>query len=278
MKKEKVFIVVKTYPTISQKYIETVCTAGFREDGSWIRLYPIPFRFLQKEQRYKKYQWIEAELVHNDKDSRPESYHICNVDDIKPLDEKISTGRNGQWEERRKLVLEGKKIYTNTKELISLARENKLSLTIFKADEIVKFIVEPIAPKDLQKSQKKVNEALHQLKQGNLFSQQDLEDYKTMPEVPYTFSYQFKDDTGKESTLRILDWEIFQLYLNCRKNSDEQTAIAKVRQKYGMDFVNKKDLYLFLGTTREWHIRKAKNPFVIIGIFYPPQITQPSLL
>ena len=277
MKKEKVFIVVKTYPTISQKYIETVCTAGFREDGSWIRLYPIPFRFLQKEQRYKKYQWIEAELVRNDKyDPRPESYRIHNVDDVKPLGEIISPGSNGQWEERRKLVLEGKKIYTNTKELISLARENKLSLAIFKADEIVKFIVEPIAPKDLQKSQKKVNEVLHQLKQGNLFSQQDLEDYKTMPMIPYTFSYQFKDDTGKESTLRILDWEIFQLYLNCCKNSDEQTAIAKVSRKY-TDFVNNKDLYLFLGTTLEWH-KRGKNPFVIIGIFYPPQITQPSLL
>lgn len=275
MKKEKVFIVVKTYPTISQKYIETVCTAGFREDGSWVRLYPIPFRFLQKEQRYKKYQWIEAELVRNDKyDSRPESYRIHNVDDVKPLDE-ISTGRNCQWEDRRKLVLEGKKIYTNTKDLIDLAHENKLSLAIFKAAKILKLKVDRIDPKDFQQ---KVNKALHQLKQGNLFSQQNLEDYKTMPEVPYTFSYQFKDDTGKESTLRILDWEIFQLYLNCCKNSDEQTAIAKVRQKYGMDFVNNKDLYLFLGTTREWHIRKGRNPFVIIGLFYPPQITQPSLL
>ena len=278
MKKEKVFIVVKTYPTPSQKYTETVCTAGFREDGSWIRLYPIPFRFLQKEQRYKKYQWIEAELVRNDKyDPRPESYRIHNVDDVKPLGEIISPGRNGQWEERRKLVLEGKKIYTNTKELIDLAREDKLSLAIFKAAKILKLKVDRIDPKDFQNKVNKVNKALHQLKQGNLFSQQDLEDYKTMPIIPYTFSYQFKDDTGKKSTLSIIDWEIFQLYLNCCKNSDEQTAIARVHQKYDMDFVNNKDLYLFLGTTLKWR-KRAKNPFVIIGIFYPPQITQPSLL
>ena len=31
-----VLITVKTYPTISVKYDELVCTAGFREDGSWI--------------------------------------------------------------------------------------------------------------------------------------------------------------------------------------------------------------------------------------------------
>ena len=54
MAKERVLITVKTYPTLSQKYIELVCTAGFREDGSWIRIYPSPFRFLEGDQKYKK--------------------------------------------------------------------------------------------------------------------------------------------------------------------------------------------------------------------------------
>jgi len=40
----KVLITVKTYPTLSAKYDELVCTAGFKEDGTWIRLYPVPFR------------------------------------------------------------------------------------------------------------------------------------------------------------------------------------------------------------------------------------------
>ncbi|MDX2128367.1 MAG: hypothetical protein SFU91_04955 [Chloroherpetonaceae bacterium] len=40
----KVLIFLKTYPTLSVKYDELVCTAGFREDGTWIRLYPVPFR------------------------------------------------------------------------------------------------------------------------------------------------------------------------------------------------------------------------------------------
>ena len=33
----KVLITVKTYPAISNKYDELVCTAGFLEDGTWIR-------------------------------------------------------------------------------------------------------------------------------------------------------------------------------------------------------------------------------------------------
>jgi hypothetical protein len=34
----KVLIAVKTYPAISKKYDELVCTAGFREDGSLSKL------------------------------------------------------------------------------------------------------------------------------------------------------------------------------------------------------------------------------------------------
>ena len=45
VKKERVLVTVKTYPTLSTKYGETVvCTAGVREDGTWVRIYPVPSR------------------------------------------------------------------------------------------------------------------------------------------------------------------------------------------------------------------------------------------
>ena len=61
-KKMRVFITVKTYPTLSVKYDELVCTAGITEKGNWVRIYPVPFRRLQWEKQYKKYQWIEIEV------------------------------------------------------------------------------------------------------------------------------------------------------------------------------------------------------------------------
>jgi hypothetical protein len=70
----RVLITVKTYPTLSSKYDELVCTAGFREDGTWIRIYPVPFRKKAYTEQYKKYDWIEIDLVKNRKDFRPESY------------------------------------------------------------------------------------------------------------------------------------------------------------------------------------------------------------
>lgn len=59
----KILITVKTYPLLSSKHIETVCTAELREEGKWIRIYPVPFRNLDRNKRFKKYQWIEANIV-----------------------------------------------------------------------------------------------------------------------------------------------------------------------------------------------------------------------
>jgi hypothetical protein len=73
---ERILITVKTYPTLSAKYGELVCTAGLREDGTWIRIYPVPFRQLEAYQKFPKYSFIDAEVIRNTKDARPESHKI----------------------------------------------------------------------------------------------------------------------------------------------------------------------------------------------------------
>lgn len=76
MKKSKILIVVKTYPEISSKYTETVCTAGISADTKKLmRLYPIRFRYLEGSQQFKKYQWIRANIRKTSADPRPESYN-----------------------------------------------------------------------------------------------------------------------------------------------------------------------------------------------------------
>lgn len=91
-----------------------------------------------------------------------------------------------------------------------------------------------------------------------------------IPKLPYAFSCRFQDSKGRTSELQILDWEIGQLYWNCLKssNGDENAAIAKVREKY-MDEFLQKDLHLYLGTTQEYH-QRAPNPWVIIGVLPIP--------
>lgn len=97
--------------------------------------------------------------------------------------------------------------------------------------------------------------------------------------MPYKFYYRFTDDSGAESKLMIEDWEIGALYWNCLKSArgNEAVALKKVREKYKANFIKNNDLYFFLGTTKEWHRRRANNPFVIIGVFYPKKELQGKL-
>lgn len=274
MTKEKVLITVKTYPTLSKNHTETACTAGFREDGSWIRLYPVPFRLLDGSKQYEKYQWVEVNTATNSKDPRPESRKVINIDDITLLN-KIDTGKNRDWAERRRLILGKNKVYTNKEEIIRKARADEISLAIFKPTKILDFVVERADP---DWPQDKVDDILNDMKQGDLFAEKSEDDFKLVRKLPYKFSYKFIDDVGKESTLMIEDWEIGQLYWNCERRDGQEEAVTKVRQKYMDNFAQTKDLYLFLGTTYLHHVRRAKNPFVIIGTFYPPYEVQAPLI
>lgn len=136
----RVLIAVKTYPTLSEKYDELVCTAGFLEDGTWIRIYPIPFRKLSYDSRYRKWQWIEMDLTKNKSDFRKESFRPVNIDnDIKIVGE-IGT-KNG-WAKRKSIVL--KNVRYNMAELIEEAKNPEIgtSLAVFKPQMIVDFVWE----------------------------------------------------------------------------------------------------------------------------------------
>ncbi len=264
--KKKVLITVKTYPTLSNKYDETVCTAGIDENGNWIRIYPVPYRKLYT--RYKKYQWITLDLIKRTADPRPESLNPSNIEEISLLN---TLGTENDWAERKSYIFKTK-IYTNKEEIVRLAHENKLSLVTFKPAKIIDFVIKPT---EREWPKKKMEYILSKLKQESLFS--EAQEFVLMPKIPYKFSYQFIDDKGIKSTLMIEDWEVCQLYLNLvKREGNEKIACQKVKEKY-MSFVQNKDVYLFLGTTYKQHIRQSKNPFVIIGVFCPPIEKQKDL-
>lgn len=264
VEKKRIYIVVKTYPTISREYSELVCTAGVLEDGSWIRLYPVPFRKLDFDQKYPKYTWIEIDAVRNTGDFRPETYRpdlSSIVVESKPS--KVD------WDERRRIVFKNKKIYTNLQEIIDKAKSDQISLAVFKPTKVIDFVAEAVE-RDWDQNKLSI---LHGLsRQLNLFQtpEEIEEEFKIVRKVPYKFSYKFEDDSGKQSTMMIEDWEIGMLYFNCLHGADddENIAAAKVREKY-FDMFIKKDLHFFLGTTKKYH-NFALNPFIIIGAFYPP--------
>jgi hypothetical protein len=94
-----------------------VCTAGVLEDGSWIRIYPVPFKFLA----FNKYQWVELELKKpSQQDFRPESRSPLRPD----LSDMVVVGELGtkyNWEMRKKFCL--REVYVNMTRLIDDSKD-----------------------------------------------------------------------------------------------------------------------------------------------------------
>ena len=258
--KEKILILVKTYPTKSNKYIETVCTAGIRKDGSWVRIFPIPFRRLEDYQRFKKYQWIECTLFKSQKDNRPESYHIDNYDDI-CLCEALNT--DNCWEARRKAILEKVRIFTKIAELSDAVENNTASLAVFKP-QIVKMDYE----KNREFKTSDENFDKYQLAQLDMFEKNDWRiNFKDVEKIPYNFIYEATDEEGKTFRHKIIDWEINALFLRQKKKKGEEKALEDVLKKYrGFLDKDKYDLYLYLGTIHQFQQRNFSDPWIIIGI------------
>jgi hypothetical protein len=137
MTKERFLVTVKTYPTLSRKYGETVCTAGVRTDGSWVRIYPVPFRRLGETEQYQKYDWLECDLIKNTSDPRPETFRPADVTQLFPIDH-LDTRDN--WRERRRLILQTADVHTRMQPLIDGAKANAFSLAVFKPTRIIDFL------------------------------------------------------------------------------------------------------------------------------------------
>jgi hypothetical protein len=260
----QVLITVKTYPLPSSKYDELVCTAGFLQDGKWIRLYPIPFRALSYDSQYSKYHWVTVDLVRNAKDFRPESYRPKDPDKIH-VGSKIETGKNRDWAERKTYVLN--EVFYSMDEIIQRAKgEERKSLATLKPREILDLVIEP-DDRDWKPEWKE------QLRQYNLFDLDEQGQGKprnVIPKLPYKYYYKFTSEGDKAPRkLMIEDWELGALYWNCyyRHGCNEVKANQLVREKY-LDQFRTKDIYLFLGTTLQYHLR-SQNPFIIIGLFVP---------
>jgi hypothetical protein len=254
MKRRKILIATKTYPSISKKYKETVCTAGILLDDNenpvqWIRIYPIRFRGLETDKRYKRWSIISAEIERNDKDYREESYRI-NDSSIEIIRE---IGTKNFWQERKSLVLP-----LEFSSVADMQAQGK-SVGIIKPKNIKGYFCKP-TDREWSSRQKAVQD------QGDFF-----EASVELEKIPYQFGYEFTGANDKTHKYTISDWEISQLYRGCRDRSRaatleerEKEALLKVKQRLEDEFLSKNDLYFIVG-----NLKNHCKTFMIIGIFYP---------
>ena len=241
-----------TYPHPSRGYKEIICTAGLTENGEWIRLYPIDYRYLPPFNKFHKYQWIEVELHPKGQknDNRKES-RKPRLKTIKMLGEPLSTENN--WMLRRQII--NKAPIHSINQLRELYNVDRTSLGIVKPSKVLDLKVEKV-----EHEWKPEWQAM--MKQLHLF-----EKIKPLSKIPYKFSYIYEcEDSIKPHKAMITDWELGVLYLKeVERTGSEETAVANVRNKYLNDICSSRNKTLFFTGTTFPH-----NSWIVLGVFYPP--------
>ncbi len=252
----KVLITVKTYPIPSAKYDELVCTAGVTEQGDFIRLYPINFRELPYDLKYKKYQWIELDAERHKGDIRKESYRPL-PDSIQCVGDPIRANP-GNWADRSKYVLA--KEAQSMEDLLDRQSEDYTSLGIFKPKAISDLTITP-------DNEEWKPGFINALKQSRLF---ETRKWTLNPPKKVSFKFQYIFECNnvrcRGHKKMIEDWEVGALYWNLvERGASPQEAAQKVKNKFFNDICGRdKDTHFFVGT-----VARHPKSWVILGVFYP---------
>jgi hypothetical protein len=249
--KKEALIVVRTYPIPAQTGVEVSCTAAITADAEWLRLFPVPWRYLSTDKRFRRYQWVEVSVA-KASDSRPESYRL-NPDGIQILSEPLSTARS--WRARKDIVLP-----LQAHCLCCLIKERNAkhfpTLGIFRPRAIEQLIIKA-------ESSQWTSEQLVKLRQGQLFRTAPMQE---LEKIPYSFRYHFRCDHEdcKGHKLTCTDWEMGESYRKWKrlyKGGWEQ----KFRQRYEQEMIEKYDTHFYVGT-----VHGHPHTWIICGLFYPP--------
>ena len=258
-----VLVLVKAYPNPSKTVAEAACIAGIDRQRRFVRLYPVPFRDLENEQQFQKYQWIRVKARKARSDSRPETYRP-DLASIRVLGDPLPT--IDDWATRREAVLPARVQSLCT--LLAEQKRTRRSLGMFQPAEVLDFTWEPEAS------------PVWTPEERSLLTQQDLfltRERKLLEKVPYAFRYRFRCvdcKARKGHHLKIVDWELAQQYRRLvRAELSEGVALRKLRDNWLGNLCGpKRDTSFFVG-----NMQAFPNSFLVLGVFWPPKPIQLGL-
>jgi hypothetical protein len=251
----QVLITVKTAPVPSTSLGDTVCVAGIRltEDGpEWIRLYPIPFRYLENDLRFKKYQMITLPVKPSHKDLRAESYN--------PDRNKIEAGVILKpWKARHSHVMPLAEDWTmcrlyrdtlNKRPAPSLAAIRPRAITSLKISR---------HPGWTREEQAKLESHMNQ---GTLFGNESDKKVLIAPRFRGTYWYYCMEKDCRGHKQGMLDWEFTEFQRHHVGQSDEVTNAAIQRRFLTEMCAPERGPILFVGNQSKRH-----HTFSVLGIY-----------
>lgn len=257
--KSRILITVRTYPTPARKGVEVSCTAGVTQDGKWVRLYPIPYRSLDEDKRFTKYQWLDVDVTKARNDARPESC-TPNLDSIR-VGETVPT--TDGWRLRKAILAPLIK-----PSLCAIQREREANgfptLGLFKP-RIDSFVIRAAESANWNDEQlSKLNQTL------SLFHAAPA---TQLEKIPFDFRYEFhcEDSSCPGHSAICTDWEMAQSYRKWRGEYGDKWQEA-FREKYERQMKEACDTHFFVG-----NLHQFPSAFIVVGLFYPPRAVMGDL-
>lgn len=265
----RILIWGKTYPELSTRHIETVCTAGVFDDGRPVRIYPIDYRYLDGQAKFKKYQWIDARVARNPADARPESYKI-DARSITPGNRIPST--SDEWGARAAVVFSDPSWQFDSAEDLfaaQIATGRSLGVVVPRSIEAIEIHHRP------EEEARDFADKLERLRARADQDRAQLTFFEEMtpPEVRHldfvadrirVLWHCYGAQCNGHRT-QILDWEAVELH----RREGEAKALAKVQEILDLETYAVK---FFLG-----NIHRHPRAFTIVGIWYPKLPREPRL-
>lgn len=253
-----VLVLVKATPQPSTRYGDTVCVAGVvLDDGPprWIRLYPVPFRYLAADVQFKKYMKINVALREARGDLRPESAKI-DVESIRCGDVVIG------WKHRAPHV--DPLVGPTMCEMLAAVCENPnaASLGVIRARRVapdLEFAAHaPWAPEQLAK-------LTAAAAQDSLFGETRVRLLEP-PRFVVRLRYWCRTESCGGHLQRIIDWELTALQGRLRDRSDGAVRQAIQDRFMKQPFLRDTDPLIYVGNQESPQRRRS---FTVLGLYYP---------
>ena len=258
---EEILILTKTYPSPSLKYRETTCVAGVNRAGELRRVFPVPFRLLQGESRFHRWEWVGMKLFRK-ADARPESRKV-ELHSITRSGNVIDTSEG--W--RKRLEWTRPHIVSDFDSLEARRQLSGETLGFLEPSRCIELQITPVDEPDWTEDE------IRKLEADGLFDSPEVRSRTSLRKLPYDFHYRYECETPEGPKMyrhKVTDWEFGALYWNCMKSHGPAGWESAFRDKVEKDFFSARKLLFLFGT-----VHRFPGQWLIVGVIYPPKPPKP---
>ena len=224
----------------------------------------MPFRLVGDEQKFKKWQWIEARIEKSHNDHRPESHKIY-IDTIQLDDGPMPSGEKGWAVRRQWLAKVAAQADFGAVEQCRQAEGSTLAL--LRPKRILGLDITKAGAPDWTEDEKQ--KLLQMEQQIGLFDEvEDGKKLRLLKKIPFDFHYRYECEVNGATTQykhKVVDWEIGALYWNVRAiHGDAWEVPFRKRMEAELPAT---DLMFLMGT-----FHRFPDQWLIVSVIYPPKL------